>query len=433
MSYPAAAPAVLLLLWGAACNTYDSSLLEVGVRETAAAGGSGGTASTGSADDTPSSSDSDATLVGGATSGNPAATSGVATTTGATEAAGGSGGTSATGGSGGGAAGADGTPSAVTETTGGGSGGSAGNGASAGNGGSSGCDAEDCCPDNPDKLEPGPCGCETPDNDTDADGTPDCIDLCPEDAVKTEPGECGCGFRDDDTSGGVGCLGLRNGLAHRYSFSGEGTQALDTQGEANAEVVGTALDGSGAVSLAAGDVAQYVEVPSGLVSALANASLEAWFVWEGGPQWVRLIDFGSTVEGTPGEPGTGDSFLTMTPNGALGPSYPYAAFNPSGTDAEVFCSGTGALTTGVPHHVAITLDTQSDALTLYIDGMLECAKALPLELAVIDDVNCWLGRSQFATDVGFSGSIDEFRIYDVALTASQVALSYHAGPDPEFL
>ena len=79
------------------------------------------------------------------------------------------------------------------------------------------------------------------------------------------------------------------------------------------------------------------------------------------------------------------------------------------------------------------LGTFAPFFTLYLDGMLACAKALPFELSVIDDVNSWLGRSQFTTDVGFSGSIEEFRIYDVALTASQVAFSYQAGPDPEFL
>jgi len=51
---------------------------------------------------------------------------------------------------------------------------------------------DDACPDDPDKIAPGFCGCGTPDTDTDADGTPDCADECPEDSSKTEPGKCGC-------------------------------------------------------------------------------------------------------------------------------------------------------------------------------------------------------------------------------------------------
>jgi hypothetical protein len=34
----------------------------------------------------------------------------------------------------------------------------------------------DDCPDDPDKIEPGTCGCGVPDTDTDSDGTPDCND-----------------------------------------------------------------------------------------------------------------------------------------------------------------------------------------------------------------------------------------------------------------
>lgn len=408
----------MLLCQAVACTTYDSSLLEPGMVDASAVGGSGGSLNSATSPASPTSSDF--TSAGGAASTTSASTSSASTTDGA----GASGGTNPEGGS----AGEDGGPS-----TGGGSGGSSsgsGTGTIAG-GGSGGCGSSDCCPQS-DKLEPGQCGCETPDTDTDGDGTADCLDLCPDDAVKVEPGECGCGWRDDDTPASAGCLGLKNGLAHRYSFSGEGADAVDSQGDADADVVGSVLDGSGIVTLTTGGDPQYVSMPSGLVSVLSNVTFEIWFVWDGGAQWTRLIDFGTTVEGVVGEPGTGDSFIMMSPNGAPGPSYPYAAFNPPGTDAEVSCSGTGALATGVLHHVALSVDAQGDALTLYVDGMLACAKALPYELSVVDDVNCWLGRSQFDTDIGFAGAIDEFRIYDVALSASQVALSFQAGPDPDF-
>jgi len=45
----------------------------------------------------------------------------------------------------------------------------------------------DYCPDDPNKTEPGKCGCGKPE-------TENCIeDLCPNDPKKTEPGKCGCG------------------------------------------------------------------------------------------------------------------------------------------------------------------------------------------------------------------------------------------------
>jgi len=61
-----------------------------------------------------------------------------------------------------------------------------------------GCES---CPDDPDKLEPGACGCGVADNDTDGDGTEDCNDGCPADPYKVEPGICGCGVPDQDADG----------------------------------------------------------------------------------------------------------------------------------------------------------------------------------------------------------------------------------------
>lgn len=61
----------------------------------------------------------------------------------------------------------------------------------------------DGCPSDPAKVEPGVCGCGTPDEDSDGDGTPDCEDGCPHDPRKTTvpgEGECGCGIGTSGTS-----------------------------------------------------------------------------------------------------------------------------------------------------------------------------------------------------------------------------------------
>ncbi len=59
----------------------------------------------------------------------------------------------------------------------------------------------DACPDDPNKLDPGACGCGVADTDSDGDGVADCIDGCPTDPLKTSPGACGCGIPDTDTDG----------------------------------------------------------------------------------------------------------------------------------------------------------------------------------------------------------------------------------------
>ncbi|MBK9597438.1 MAG: T9SS type A sorting domain-containing protein [Flavobacteriales bacterium] len=57
----------------------------------------------------------------------------------------------------------------------------------------------DLCPQDPDKLSPGICGCGIPDTDTDNDGAADCVDGCPTDPDKIAPGVCGCGIPDIDS------------------------------------------------------------------------------------------------------------------------------------------------------------------------------------------------------------------------------------------
>ena len=60
----------------------------------------------------------------------------------------------------------------------------------------------DSCPYDPDKTEPGICGCGVADTDSDGDGVANCNDLCSNDPDKIEPGICGCGVADDIDSDG---------------------------------------------------------------------------------------------------------------------------------------------------------------------------------------------------------------------------------------
>lgn len=57
----------------------------------------------------------------------------------------------------------------------------------------------DRCPNDPNKTDPGVCGCGQLDTDSDNDGIPDCNDGCPGDPNKTEPSICGCGIADTDS------------------------------------------------------------------------------------------------------------------------------------------------------------------------------------------------------------------------------------------
>jgi len=60
-------------------------------------------------------------------------------------------------------------------------------------GGGSGASCDDQCDANSAKQSPGQCGCNAADTDTDGDGTADCVDVCPNDSrFTTTSGICGC-------------------------------------------------------------------------------------------------------------------------------------------------------------------------------------------------------------------------------------------------
>ena len=52
-----------------------------------------------------------------------------------------------------------------------------------------------------------------------------------------------------------------------------------------------------------------------------------------------------------------------------------------------------------------------------------------ITLGTIDDLNNWLGRSQYQADPELGGTYHEVRIYSKALSAGQITANFTAGPD----
>ncbi|HEY4015855.1 MAG TPA: LamG-like jellyroll fold domain-containing protein [Polyangiaceae bacterium] len=332
----------------------------------------------------------------------------------------------------------------------------------------------DCCPDDPNKTQPGVCGCGVSDFDSDGDGVPDCLDGCPFDATKTAPGVCGCGTPDVDTDGdgvldcldgcpknammtapGVcGCGGPDNTplcLVHRYSFkdgpaadagatdAGAGTTVVsDSIGHADGTAVNVTLTGAGSVTLAGTTSNQYISLPSGIISALGdNATFEAFLTWPvAGGLWQRIFDFGSSTGGA-GMQGNGTAFLFVTPLG--GPGVMLASFLNGGlseADSTVVFPNDALI-----HEMALVMssppsdggaapvDGGGPTMLLYVDGVLKASAPLANQLSVLPDVNNWLGRSQFAADPGIAATYYEFRIYSAARTAQELLTSTGLGHD----
>ncbi len=217
-------------------------------------------------------------------------------------------------------------------------------------------------------------------------------------------------------------------LLHRYSFSGTGTQALDSKGAAHGSLLAAQLTDTGALQLD-GTTAEYVDLPNGLISGLYDATFEVWMTWTGGPVWQRIFDFGDDDTGMEDGHGLGRSYLFLSPHGNgdfLRAVYKNAMIR------EVIVDVKPALPTGTESYLAVVFDDTHDHMNVYVNGVLSGSVELDSKLSQIHDINDWLGRSQFGADAHLAGQLNELRIYDAALTDAEIQKSFESGPDVVF-
>jgi hypothetical protein len=263
-------------------------------------------------------------------------------------------------------------------------------------------------------------------------------DTCPDDPNKLAPGACGCGFPDENTATLADCRDIEAALVHRYDFEGTGTAVMDRAGTAHGEIIGGAmlsqLEGHGVLELGGGTAGPYVDLPNGILSQLTDASIEAWVTWRGGNNWQRLFDFGDSTSAMPeNNPANGKSYLYMSPKSGDGFALTGYSLQGNSMGQELRVASAAALATSVLSHVLVVANSAAAKLTLYINGEKSAEQPWTGQLSSINDVNVWLGRSQYSGDHELNGVFHDFRIYDAPLSDLQVATCFAAGPDPAFL
>jgi len=225
-------------------------------------------------------------------------------------------------------------------------------------------------------------------------------------------------------------------LAHRYRFDGSGSTVSDSLGTAHGTTVGASL-ASGKLGLSGS--AQYVNLPNGLVSGFQSVTIEAWLNWFASPSssaadWQTIFSFGNNDQGEDSQ-GQGNTYLYLTAKSGDSQDI-RAGYTLTGFNNEMFADGERALPSSanvaLGTQVVVVVDGAQDTLSIFVNGVLEpvaTTRAQAIDLSAIQDVNDWLGRSQFASDHEFDGELLDFRIYGVALSSAQVALSFDLGAD----
>jgi hypothetical protein len=155
----------------------------------------------------------------------------------------------------------------------------------------------------------------------------------------------------------------------------------------------------------------YVSLPIGSqIASLGSCSFASWVDFSNlGGAWQRIFDFGT---------GT-DRYLFLCPRIGTEGAIRFA-IKPSGAGEQIV--DTSAWLASGWHHIAVTIDADNTTASIYLDGMVIGANtAVTLTPSDIGATSQnWLGRSQYAADGYYNGLLDDFRIYDYALSHGEI-------------
>jgi fibronectin type 3 domain-containing protein len=192
-----------------------------------------------------------------------------------------------------------------------------------------------------------------------------------------------------------------------------GTTAVDSTGNG---LSGTLINGAtfasghegNALNLVAAS-SQYATLPAGVFSGMSNFTIAAWVNLSSSTNWSRIFDFGNNTT----------TYMMLTPqNGANGKLRFGITTNSTGGEQQIN-SGVSVPTNGW-HHLAVTLSGSTGVL--YMDGVaVGTTNSMTLNPSILGStLNNYLGKSQW-NDPYLNGRIDDFRIYNTAVSAGEVS------------
>jgi autotransporter-associated beta strand protein len=198
---------------------------------------------------------------------------------------------------------------------------------------------------------------------------------------------------------------LTGTLKAQYKFDGN---ANDSAGSNNGTVAGAPTYVSGptgqgqAINLNGTNA--YVTLPNGVANS-SNITISAIVKWNGGKAWQRIFDFGNDTT----------SYMFLTPLSGSN-TLRFAITTSAGSGEQIL--DTDPLPTGQWVQLAVTLSGNTGVL--YENGKPIVAGQILLNPSDINSTLNYIGKSQYSADPLFSGSIDDFRIYNYALNQSQM-------------
>nr|WP_314897850.1 LamG-like jellyroll fold domain-containing protein [uncultured Flavobacterium sp.] len=191
-----------------------------------------------------------------------------------------------------------------------------------------------------------------------------------------------------------------------------GIRAIDNWGANHGTLVTTATRATGKYSQSLkldGTANAYATLPTGIVSTLNDFTISSWVKMDALANWMRVFDFGT---------GTSKYMFLSVQTGSAG-SIRYAIKN-GGSEQGITYAFATPLNTWT--HFAVT--QSGNTCRIYINGTLVATStSISIKPSTIGSTNQnYLGKSQWP-DPMFKGTIDEFKIHNRALSATEIAES----------
>ncbi|WP_217241997.1 family 43 glycosylhydrolase [Streptomyces sp. AC555_RSS877] len=179
---------------------------------------------------------------------------------------------------------------------------------------------------------------------------------------------------------------------------------------------GTGVDG-GSFKMSGGTssstTSPYVTIPNGVLKNADSVTVSTHVKWKGGDNFQWLFGLGPD----------NNKYLFASPSNGGGKLF--SAITKATWSGEKQMTAGSRLTPGEWQHVTVTVDSATETAVLYVDGV-QAARATGVTIKPSElydsakGYSGYIGKSLYSPDPYFGGEVDDFRIYNRALSPTEV-------------